>query len=111
MEKVVPYEQLLEENAILQQQLEEAKDTIEAIKNGEIDALVVQGRNGHELYTLQSADHTYRIFIEKMTEGAVTVNASGIIVYCNPSFASMVDGASDMVVAEDLEKFIYPPDK
>ena len=111
MEKVVPYEQLLEENSNLQQQLEEAKDTIEAIKNGEIDALVVQGRNGHELYTLQSADHTYRIFIEKMTEGAVTLNASGIIIYCNPSFASMVDGASDMVVAEDLEKFIYPPDK
>ena len=51
-------------------QLNEANETIEAIRTGQIDALVVQGQNGHQLYTLKSADQTYRVFIEKMTEGA-----------------------------------------
>jgi PAS domain S-box-containing protein len=94
----------------LQQQLDEAKDTIEAIKNGEIDALVVQGKNGHELFTLKSADVTYRIFIEKMSEGAVTVNAEGIIVYCNSSFASMVGETTENVVSKLLERFVVPYD-
>jgi PAS domain S-box-containing protein len=111
MEKVNPYEQLQEENELLLQELEEAKGTIEAIKNGEIDALVVHGRNGHELFTLKSADQTYRIVIEKMTEGAVTLNAGGVIVYSNTSFASMVGGYSDQIVSERFEQFVVDSDK
>jgi PAS domain S-box-containing protein len=110
MEKASPYEKLKEEYELLQQQLDEAKDTIEAIKNGEIDALVVQGKNGHELFTLQSADVTYRIFIEKMSEGAATLNAEGVIVYCNPSFAAMVGESSETVVSELFETFVIPYD-
>jgi two-component system CheB/CheR fusion protein len=111
MENIKPYEKLIEEFELLQQQLEEAKDTIEAIKNGEIDALVVQGKDGHELFTLKSADVTYRIFIEKMTEGAVTINAEEIVVYCNPSFASMVGESTENVVSEVLEKFVVLYDR
>jgi PAS domain S-box-containing protein len=110
MENARPYERLKEEYELLQQQLEEAKDTIEAIKNGEIDALVVQGKNGHELFTLQSADVTYRIFIEKMSEGAATLNAEGVIVYCNPSFAFMVGEPTENVVSELFETFVIPYD-
>jgi PAS domain-containing protein len=76
---------------LLRSQLEEANETIEAIRTGQIDAIVVQGDNGHQLYTLKSADHTYRVFIEKMTEGAVTLNNQGLILYCNSRFASMVN--------------------
>jgi two-component system CheB/CheR fusion protein len=110
MGNVKPYEQLEQEVERLRQQLEEAQDTIEAIKNGEIDALVVQGKNGHELFTLKSADHTYRIFIEKMTEGAVTLNADGVIIYSNPSFASIVGDTSGVAVSETFEKFVIPAD-
>ena len=35
-------------------QLYEAKETIEAIRTGQIDALVVEGHDGHQLYTLKS---------------------------------------------------------
>jgi two-component system CheB/CheR fusion protein len=110
MEEVTPYERLQEEVDLLRQQLEEARDTIEAIKNGEIDALVVQGSNGHELFTLKSADHAYRIFIEKMTEGAVTLNKDGVIVYANTSFANMVGGFAAQVVSENFEHFVAPAD-
>jgi PAS domain S-box-containing protein len=83
-------DQLLREVEILKEQLSEANDTIEAIRNGQVDAFIVNDGNSHEVFTLRSADKTYRVFIEKMTEGAVTVSAQGIILYSNFQFASMV---------------------
>jgi two-component system, OmpR family, phosphate regulon sensor histidine kinase PhoR len=102
------------EIAELKMQLEEAHDTIEAIRTGQVDALVVQGEDGHQLYTLKSADQTYRVFIEKMNEGALTLNRDGTILYSNSRFAEMVMadlskvvGMSflDFVVAEQKENF------
>ena len=97
------YEYELEQ---LRSQLEEATETIEAIRTGQIDAIVVQGDNGHQLYTLKSADHTYRVFIEKMTEGAVTLNNQGYILYCNSRFASMVDTPLSYIIGMSFEQFI-----
>jgi two-component system phosphate regulon sensor histidine kinase PhoR len=71
-------------------QLQEAMDIIQAIRTGQVDAIVVESEKGHELYKLKSADQTYRVFIEKMKEGAVTLNHDGIILYSNTQFASMV---------------------
>ena len=72
----------------LQHQLFEANETIDAIRSGQIDAIVVQDQYGPQLYTLRSADQAYRVFIEKMTEGALTLNKVGIILYCNSQFAN-----------------------
>jgi two-component system CheB/CheR fusion protein len=47
-------ENLEKELEELRLQLEEANETIEAIRTGQIDALVVQGKNGHQLYTLKT---------------------------------------------------------
>ncbi|GAB3943181.1 hypothetical protein GCM10028805_09000 [Spirosoma harenae] len=84
------YEQLVAENDQLRMQLEEALETIHAIRTGQIDALVFEGDQGHELYTLKTADQTYRVFIETMHEGAVTLDRQGLILYSNSTFASMV---------------------
>ena len=75
----------------LRSQLNEANETLEAIRTGQVDALVVNNHNGHQLYTLKTADHTYRVFIEQMTEGAVTLNTAGVIAYSNTKFAELVD--------------------
>jgi PAS domain S-box-containing protein len=90
----------------LRHQLEEATETIEAIRTGQIDALVVQRDNGHQLYTLKTADQTYRVFIEKMTEGAVTLNKQGIILYSNTQFALMVGMPLSQVIGLSFYQFI-----
>ena len=90
----------------LRHQLEEAKETIEAIRTGQIDALVVHGSNGHQLYTLKSADQTYRFFIENMAEGAVTINQQGIILYSNSRFAKMANKPLSKVIGFPFEEFI-----
>ena len=104
-------EELLHENEELRFQLNEANDTIEAIRTGQVDALILHGEDGHQLYTLKSADQTYRVFIEKMTEGAVTLNAQGIILYCNSKFAQMVQQSLSHVIGFPFENFISSQDQ
>lgn len=99
-------EELEKELEELRYQLWEANETIEAIRNGQVDALVVAGEAGHQLYTLKSADQTYRVFIENMTEGAVTINPKGIILYSNSQFARMVNQPLNEVIGKAFKSFI-----
>ena len=98
MTKTRSYEELLTEYEEMRAQLHEANETLHAIRSGQVDALVVQTEDGPRLYTLKSADHTYRVFIERMKEGAVTLNDKGIILYSNSQFAAMVDLPLEKVV-------------
>src|ERR1700755_2082687 len=100
------YDELLNEAQELRFKLEEANDTIEAIRTGQIDALIVQGEEGHQLYTLKTADQTYRMFIEKMNEGAVTINHEGLILYSNSRFAEMVNMPLEKVIGLAFDSFI-----
>jgi PAS domain S-box-containing protein len=95
----------------LERQLEEANDTIEAIRLGQIDALVVNTDEGHALYTLRSADHSYRVFIEKMAEGAVTLNTHGLIQYCNSKFAAMVGQPLARMIGSSFFDFVDDKDR
>lgn len=107
MSELKTYEELLRENAELSQRLEEAADTIDAIRTGQIDALVVNdAKAGHQLYTLKTADHSYRVFIEKMNEGAVTLNEEGIILYANSKFAFMLGATLSAIVGKVFESFV-----
>jgi PAS domain S-box-containing protein len=92
------YDELVAHNEHLQSQLTEALDIIDAIRKGEVDAFVIKQNNVHELYTLKTADHTYRLFIEKMKEGAVTLNKEYTVLYANSSFANMVNIPLEKVI-------------
>lgn len=92
----------------IQIQLEEANDIIDAIRSGEVDALVVNGKDGHQLFTLKSADHSYRIFIEQMIESALTLNRDGIISYCNSQFAALCQSPLERLIGKDFLDFIEP---
>src|ERR1700760_4621906 len=94
----ITYDQLLSENHELRAQLEEANDTLYAIRTGQVDALIVNNGDDHQIFTLKTADQTYRIFIEKMNEGAVTINREGIILYSNSRFADMVKMPLEKVI-------------
>jgi PAS domain S-box-containing protein len=99
-------EKLNKKNKELQQQLQEAKETIDAIKAGNIDALVITDKKILKVYTEKTADKTYRILIEKMHEGAVTINEDGTILYCNYYFANMVNLPLQKVIGTKFKNFI-----
>jgi two-component system phosphate regulon sensor histidine kinase PhoR len=106
MEPSERLEDLLNENKELRYQLEEATDTIDAIRNGHVDALVMKAPDGHQLYTLKNADQTYRVFIEQMAEGAITLNEDGIILYSNSRFAHMMDIPLEKVIGLSFKTFV-----
>ena len=99
-------EQLEEELQELRAKLNEANETIDAIRTGQVDALIVKNDEGHQLYTLKNADQTYRVFIEKMNEGAVTLNKEGVIVYSNSSFAQAVKYPLQKVIGLKFSSFL-----
>ena len=90
----------------LRQRLDEANATIDAIRAGQVDAIVVKDKDGPRLYTLKSADQTYRVFIEKMNEGAVTLNENGVILYSNSRFASMMNLPLSKIIGSYFKKYI-----
>ena len=92
----------------LRARLEEAEETLRAIRSGEVDALVVNGPRGEQVFTLEGADHGYRILVETMTEGAVTLRDNGIIFYCNARFAAMIKMPLEKVIGLHLQQFILP---
>jgi hypothetical protein len=59
------------ENENLREQLEEARETLRAIQNGEVDAVVVRGPGEEQIYTLKGADYSYRILVQEMHEAAI----------------------------------------
>jgi PAS domain S-box-containing protein len=104
-------EKLDKKNTMLRQQLKEAKKSIDAIKTGNIDGLVLLHENELKLYTEKTADKPYRILIEKMHEGAVTLNKDGLILYCNSYFANMVNLPLQKVIGTKFENFLAESSK
>ena len=87
----------------LEARLEESESTLEAIRRGDIDALVVSRQeNEHRVYTLESADRPYRVLIEQMQEGAVTLSEDGTVLYCNRRLAGMLAIAQERVIGQPL---------
>src|SRR6185312_10075387 len=111
MEAQKTLQELETEIAQLRSQFEEANETIEAIRTGHVDALVIKENTGHQLYTLKTSDQTYRVFIEKMREGAVTIDTEGRIVYSNSRFASMVGLPLSGVIGMPFNNFVTESDR
>src|SRR5215213_5329501 len=87
----------------LQRRLEEAEETLRAIREGEVDALVIDDPQGEVVYTLTSADYPYRVMIDEMNEGAVSVSPDSYILYSNRNFGSILGlagGASGIPFGE-----------
>ena len=94
----------------LEGRLREAEELLHAIRNGEIDALVVSGPHGDRVYTLTGADQPYRVLVEAMSEGAVILAADRTIIYSNNGFATIVGLPPDQVIGAVMDRHVVPED-
>lgn len=90
----------------LKSRLAEAEETLRALRSGEVDALVVDGESGPQVFTLKSAAEPYRLLVEQMREGALTISRQGIILYCNSAFAGIAEGTAERIVGSSVLDFI-----
>src|SRR4051794_11238290 len=88
-------EELAQQVVELRRRLEEAEETIRAIREDEVDAFVVAHGEAERVLTLESADRPYRVLVESMQQGALTLSADGTILYGNPRIAAFLGRPQD----------------
>lgn len=86
----------------LKARLADSEETLHAITTGEVDAVIVSGASGKQVFTLHGAEHVFRCMIEEMDQGALTLTDEGTILYCNRAFAEMIQAPMDKVIGESL---------
>jgi PAS domain S-box-containing protein len=99
---------LIKENAELREKVRELEETLDAIRSGEVDAIIVSKGDGQQIYTLEGADTPYRVLVENIREGALTLSCAGMILYANTRFAEMVKQPADKVVGTSIIDYICP---
>jgi PAS domain S-box-containing protein len=99
-------EQLRSDVRELRSRLWEPEEIVRAIRQGEVDAFVVNESPGEQIYSLRRADLLYRRMIEDMKEGAAALDASGLILYCNSCFAEVVKDDRSNVLGASIFKFV-----
>lgn len=105
------YESLKHENQELRERLQEAIDALDAISSGEVDALVVKTSEGEQVFSLKSADYSYRVLIERMQEAAVSLTNDGIIVYANKSTERILNTSLEKIIGSRLRDFVHSGDR
>src|ERR1035437_10106462 len=74
--------------------LAEAEETVHALRTGAVDAIVVSSGDGDRVYSLKGAVEAYRLWIQAMAEGALTLTLHGLVLFANRQFAAMADRKS-----------------
>jgi len=101
-------EELVQEGEELRSRLLDAEETLSAIRSGAVDSLVVPGPQGDQLFTLKGAETPYRVFVEEMNEGALTLSDAGVIVFCNRRFAQLLKTPLERVIGAAFDTFLAP---
>jgi diguanylate cyclase (GGDEF)-like protein/PAS domain S-box-containing protein len=103
----VSKEQIIASTAEVHARLSEAEETLRAIRNGEVDALVVgDSAPAAQVFTLSSADRPYRLFVENMRDGAATVSETGTILYANRRLAELVSRPLKQIIGSPIASLL-----
>jgi len=94
----------------LKARLAESQEALNAIRRGEVDALVVSGSGGEQVFTLKGAEMPYRILVEEMNQGALMIIPDGTIIYANTRFAVLSKTPLEQVIGAFWQQF-FPRDK
>ncbi len=89
----------------------ELTETLDAIRSGEVDAIIIGKDDARKIYTLEGADYTYQALIENISEGALTLNQEGIILYCNKAFSEMVQVPLGQLLGSALSDHVVYRDR
>lgn len=83
----------------------ESEETLNAIRRGEVDALVTSGPDGDQIFTLQGAETPYRILVEEMNQGALMVSPDGTILFANARFAGISKLTLEKIIGSSWQQF------
>jgi PAS domain S-box-containing protein len=98
-------EELLAENADLRNRLEEAEETLRAIREGEVDAIVVSGSKGDRVFSLTETENLHRLMVETMSEAGIATSLDGVVLYCNQRTCQLLGVGQEQIFGHKLNEF------
>ena len=93
-----PSHELVRENEELRAKLAEAQEVLRAIQSGDVDAVVVSGPRGEQIFTLKGAESAYRVMVEAMNESAAALAADGTVLYCNQRLSDLLETPLEQII-------------
>lgn len=87
---------------------DEAGQTVEAIRNGSLDAIVV---GGDRVVMLDSVQRFYQAAVDRMQQGVVIMSAEGEIAYANQRMAALLGVSRERLVGTSLVKLARSTDE
>jgi PAS domain S-box-containing protein len=95
----------------LRDRLHEAEATLEAIRTGQVDALVVSGPRGEQTLTIEGATHPYFVLLNAMGDGAALLEPDGAILFCNRSFGDIAGAPVEALRASMLQQLVVSAER
>lgn len=90
----------------LRARLQEAQETLDAIRSGAVDAIVVEGPQGRQVFTLQGAERPYRVLAETMNEGAASLERDGTILFCNRRLGEILEVPQAQLLGSQIIRYV-----
>lgn len=90
---------------------DDSQDLARAISHGEVDAFVHAQQPRKQVVALQGAERPYRLLVQSMNEGALTLSHNGTILYCNSCFAEMVHACRQELIGASFRTFLVSGDR
>jgi PAS domain S-box-containing protein len=87
---------------------EVAGETLDAIRNGSVDALVVAGE---QVVMLDSAQRFYQAAVDRMQQGVLILGPGGEIAYANQRIAALLGVQRPQLVGTSLLSFVRNGDR
>ncbi len=90
----------------LQAQLEELRGIFAGIRQGGVDAVLVGEPGDEQIYTLAGAEGPFKLIVENMNQGALTVSPRQVILFANRRFGEMVGLPSSAIVGKPISTLL-----
>jgi signal transduction histidine kinase len=95
----------------LRARLHDAEATLEAIRSGAVDAVVVSGPAGDETRAFEGATHPYHVLLNAMSDGAALLSTDGTILFGNRRLAEIAHTPLESLRGSRLAQFAAPAER
>src|SRR6266540_3736252 len=93
----------------LRARLQDAEATLEAIRSGAVDAVVVSGPRGDETRAFEGATHPYHVLLNAMSDGAALLSPDGTILFGNRRLAEIAHAPPERLRGSASHNSSWPP--
>jgi PAS domain S-box-containing protein len=100
------YADLLSETHELRARLEEAEEALRAIREGEVDAVIVSGSKGDRVFSLAETENLHRLMVETMNEAGLATSSDGLLLYANDRAAALFQRTRSELLGHHIEELV-----